>query len=120
MAVTITLQAVTPNLLRYKLESDAGGSDVIANATLLADAIPGSPLHQALSKSLADNAAARAYVAGDTMHAGITFGSAIATAKGWGLRVTASTNALVFTPTCEAADADGSYLTIEHRHTLPR
>ncbi len=124
MAVAFTKMISDDNILKYKVTSagaEAGNLDAAGAATpdMLTDAIPGSPLRAALATAVANQAAARV-LAFDRSDLLITMTTRTGAAL-WAIDAdTDGANHLRLTATAAAADALGSYLTIEHRHSLIR
>lgn len=122
MAVVFTLVASTPNLLRYRCTSTGAQSGELTAATMLADAIPGSPIYDAINTPYTTQALARAGALwGPDLNVEMLYGEAVATFLSWGVDAGIDTTALKFVVASEGADDPatfGSYLTIEHRHSF--
>lgn len=122
MAVAFALVAATPNLLRYRVTSaaaEAGNLDAAGAATpdLLTDCPPG-PLRAVLAATYANQAAARTALL-DSSSVDVRINNRLASAT-WGIDANVNGTALRLTATASAADATGSYLNIEHRHSMIR
>lgn len=122
MAVAFALVAATPNLLRYRVTSgaaEAGNLDAAGAATpdLLTDCPPG-PLRTVLAASYANQAAARTALL-ESSNVDVRINNRLASAA-WGIDANVNSTALRLTATASAADAVGSYLNIEYRHSITR
>lgn len=120
MAVTITHVTSSPNMLKYALTSDGGGSNNLDAATLLADAlVTGAPLYALLGTAVGTQTAARNLVFG-TSNLKINVLARDPDAA-WIIDANTSGGFLRLTLTCAAADTStGSYLTIEYIHSVLR
>lgn len=116
MAVAFTLVASSHNQLKYKVTSAGAEAGNLDQTTLLADAIPGSPLALALATSIADQAAGRAFAfERDDLDLALLERDVDAL---WIIDGdTDGASGIRLTMTSAAADALGSYLSITHRHS---
>jgi len=135
MAIALVLAESTPNRLRYIATDDAQetvtpSAAVISNATLQADAIPGTQMAALVATAVADQDAARALLAGE----GLTAAANIDTARAH-LKVTPRSTVATMIPWAVDADAVGNlpvvnvygpnlvaaaYIDIEFEHTYTR
>jgi hypothetical protein len=125
MAVaTVTLQSASRNMLKYKLIGGAGDSANIdaANAAtpdLITDSQRGSDLRNLLATVVGNQAAGRALLF-DRSDLVLSILPRDADACWWVDGDTDGAAHLRLTVTATAADATGTYLTIEYKHSFVR
>lgn len=129
MAVTATVVERTPHRLVYLVSQDGqtGTTLTIANATLVTDALKGTPLGNLVAMPAATQAIARALIMGDGAPGGPggffteprahCVIMARTTAGAWAVDADSSANAIVLSVTAEAAAAD-AYLHIIYAHSI--
>jgi len=119
MAATVALASSSLHFLKYKITADGAGAvnlDAAGAATpdLLTDAKAGSELKTILATVCANAAATRAVLERADIEAYLLPCDVDAN---WFLTPDANANKIRLTFTAAAADANGSYFVIGHRHT---
>jgi hypothetical protein len=123
MAVVFTLMSASPCMLKYKVTGGAGESgnlDATGNPTpdMYTDALYGTPMKFMLwNYPITNQAQGRAF-AFDRNDIVLSILPRDTDAAWWVEANTDGGTRLRLTLTCVGADATGSYLTIEYKHTL--